>query len=465
MAACLLKPVQPGDTVLIVGLGKSGLSAVRFFLQQGAKVKLSDSKPNPSQATVDWLISKHVEVEFGLHSKDFFRNVDIVLLSPGVPHKLPILEFVRSQGTPVIGELALAPHYLKTPVIAITGTNGKTTTTTLIGDIFKASGKKVFVGGNIGTPLTEYLAGEQAADWLVLEISSFQLDTAGTFRPDIGLFLNVSPDHLDRYESMEAYAKSKMNLFAHQSEDDVAIYNSDDPVIDDLMLLDRNPTGNFPKRKTFAFGHGQSKDKYFYYYATGTGVHCVVDGVDHSFDLAGTVFSNSPNNENAAAAILGCLVAGCTVDSINFGLRNFAPLAHRMTFVREINGVRYFNDSKATNIGAVEAALRAFAEPVVLIAGGRDKGGDFNLLRNAVSTKVKTLLLIGESKMLMAESLGEVTTVELCTTLFEAIHRAQELAVPGEVVLFSPACASFDMFDSYVHRGEVFEKVVSELAA
>nr|MBF0222503.1 UDP-N-acetylmuramoyl-L-alanine--D-glutamate ligase [Desulfobulbaceae bacterium] len=463
MADCLLKPVALGDTVLIVGLGKSGLSAVRFFLKLGAKVKLSDSKQNPPQHVVDWLNSMNIEVEFGGHSEKFFSGTDLVLLSPGVPHTLPILDFVRSQGTPVCGELALAPHYLKTPVIAITGTNGKTTTTTLIGDIVKASGKKVFVGGNIGIPLTDYLIGDQSADWLVLEVSSFQLDTAGSFRPDIGLFLNLTPDHLDRYGSVEEYAHAKMNLFAHQGVNDVVIYNSDDPVVCALVQDQHIFVVNNPKRRTLAFGQGRLNGDGAWY--CDTGVECAVGGVRCDFDLSSTVFMNFPNKENAAAAILSCLVAGCSVEAINHGLRKFVALAHRMTLVKEVNGVRYYNDSKATNIGALQAALKAFSMPVILIAGGRDKGGDFNLLKKEVSEKVRLMLLIGESKALMAETFEQVTKVECCSSLVEAVHRAHELSVPGDIVLFSPACASFDMFDSYVHRGEVFEKIVSELVA
>jgi len=459
----IARRIKQGDTVLIVGLGKSGLSAVRFFLQQGATVKLSDSCHDHPQASLDWLASVNVDFELGGHSEEFFSGVDLVLISPGVPYRLPILEFVRSQGIPVCGELALAPHYMKTPVLAITGTNGKTTTTTLAGAIVKASGRKVFVGGNIGTPLTDYLAGDQDADWLVLEISSFQLDAAGDFRPDIGLLLNITPDHLDRYQRMDAYALSKFKLFTHQRGKDVAIYNADDSLISTLFQSEGGRNNESLQRRILTFGYTAKGAEWARY--SEAGVSCKVAGQVYDFDLTKSVFTDFPNRENAAAAIAGCLVAGCSPAAVNEGLGKFIPLAHRMTFVGEFNGVRFYNDSKATNVGAVEAALKAFIKPVILIAGGRNKGGDFSSLQVSVSAKVKHMLLIGEAKETMAATFDHLTEVELKSSLSEAIRRACELSVPGDVVLFSPACASFDMFSSYAHRGEVFEQLVTELAA
>jgi UDP-N-acetylmuramoylalanine--D-glutamate ligase len=463
MTDCLSRCIRKGDTILVVGLGKSGLSAVRFFLQQGATVKLSDSRHDHPQASLDWLGSVGVEVELGGHSQEFCGGVDLVLISPGVPHRLPILEFARSQGIPVCGELALAPHYLKTPVIAITGTNGKTTTTTLAGEIVKASGKKVFVGGNIGTPLTDYLIGDQAADWLVLEISSFQLDAAGEFRPDIGVILNVTPDHLDRYEGMDAYARSKFNLFKHQGGNDVAIYNSDDSVLGVLFQEAINLRNEGRQGRIIPFGQTVQGAEWAQYSAAG--VKCAVNGAMYDFDLSHSIFADFPNRENAAAAIVGGLVAGCAPAAIADGIAKFIPLAHRMTFVGEFNGVRFYNDSKATNVGAVEAALKGFIKPVILIAGGRNKGGDFVNLQASVAEKVKYMLLIGEAREFMAEHFNTLTKVELQSSLLEAVARACEVAAPGDVVLFSPACASFDMFSSYAHRGEVFEQLVNELAA
>lgn len=462
MSAMSKQPrINRGDSVVVMGFGKSGISAVRFCLQQGAHVKVSDSGKMPPSESVEWLHSVGVDLEVGGHSADFFRGADLVLVSPGVPYQLPILNELREAEVTVCGELALAPYYLSTPVIAITGTNGKTTTTTLIGDIVRAGGKKVFVGGNIGTPLTDYLLGEQDADWVVLEVSSFQLDMAGSFRPDLGILLNITADHLDRYPSLEAYGLSKWSLFSYQRPGDVVIYNADDPTVEKLApttSTDLSGRGGC----MLPFGRGVKGENSAWY--DGNGVSCAFAGNNYTFDLSDTAFANFPNKENAAAAILCCLKAGFSVDSIMKGIKVFSPLAHRMVLVGEYSGVRYFNDSKATNVGAVEAALKAFDGPVILIAGGRNKGAEFSALQEPVAKKVKKLLLIGEARQQMAEQLSGVTSTELCDSLQAAVGRAREVAGPGDVVLFSPACASFDMFTSYVHRGEVFTQLVNDHA-
>ena len=441
----------------MVGLGKSGRSAIEFCRGQGATVSVSDSA-TAKPADAAWLTEKGIASEFGGHSREFCLAADLILVSPGVPYDLPIFQEAEEKGIPVIGELALAPRYLKTPVIAVTGTNGKTTVTTLIGDLLRASGiKKVFVGGNIGTPLTDYLLSAQEAEWLVLEVSSFQLDAAGTFRPEIGLLLNLSPDHLDRYASFDDYAYAKLNLFAHQQQRDVSITNQDDP--DTVRLTDgmKSLRPGWAARRCLSFGrriNGRNGAELH-----GTTVRVVGDwlrGTDDLYELKESALCLSPNLENAAAAILAARAAGCTPAGIKRGLAAFHPLAHRMTLAAEIDGVRYINDSKATNIGAVQAALEGMSAPVVLIAGGRDKGGDYRLMADQVQAKVKAMLLIGEAKEQMATVFETMTHVERLESMAQAVRRAHALASPGEVVLLSPACSSFDMFSGYAERGQVF---------
>ncbi len=383
-------PALNGLHLLVAGLGKSGRSAVEFCRKQGATVSVSDA----AQARPDdlaWLTERGIAHEFGGHGREFCLGHDLILASPGVPHDLPLFREATEAGIPVIGELALAPRYLRTPVIAITGTNGKTTVTTLIGDLLRASGMNPFVGGNIGTPLTDYLLTEQTADWLVLEVSSFQLDAAGDFRPEIGILLNLSPDHLDRYPSYDAYALAKLNLFAHQRPGDVAILNGDD--LDTARLTEGYPglRPGWQERRCLHFGRALGHRPGAELTATtvelkGEGL----SGTDESYPLRATALASSPNLENAAAAILAVRMAGGAAAAIKQGLAAFTPLPHRMTVAAEVDGVRYINDSKATNIGAVQAALAAMDQPVILIAGGRDKGGDYLLMAGEVKSKVKT---------------------------------------------------------------------------
>ena len=449
--------ISPDMRVMVVGFGKSGLSAIRFCQGLGAEVILSEAGP-VDQATASWLQRRGVVYEAGGHSSKFCGSADLILISPGVPHYLPVLREADQQGIPVIGELALARDYLKTPVVAITGTNGKTTVTTLLGELLQAGGRKVFVGGNIGAPLTDYLAGPQEADWVVLEVSSFQLDAAEDFRPDIGILLNISPDHLDRYATFADYASTKMRLLAGQRAGDMAIINHDDREILQLRQLSSGLKG-----EVLYFGHNLPDGCRG---AQINGSKVLVSGRagedDWQCDLTGTSMGQSPNLENAAAAILAAQAAGCPRPAIAGSLAQFKSLPHRMTLVAKIDGVKYIDDSKATNIGAVGAALDSISEPVVLIAGGRDKGGDYGLLAGPIREKVKALLLIGEARYKMAAALKTLTRVELLDSLEQAIDLAGTISAPGDVVLLSPACSSFDMFSGYAQRGEAFQRLVRQ---
>lgn len=466
------KIIKPGMHVLVVGLGKSGKSAIKFLKKIGVKVSVSEGgrATDLGQETVQWLQGEGDYFEMGGHSSELFTSVDCILVSPGVPLNLSVLDEARQKGIPVIGEMALLADYLDTPFVAVTGTNGKSTVTSLIGDLLRAAGKKVFVGGNIGVPLTDYLIGPQDADVVVAEVSSFQLDTAGFFKPNVALLLNISPDHLDRYDSYEAYIDSKFSIFANQCSEDVAILNIDDPVI-------MSRINEFKKyEKETAGGHGQQselKSKLFTFgrqqQAVGAnlqGKRIMLSGIrdasglDEQYNLATGTLSESPNLENAMAAILAARNLGCSIEDIERGIATFTLLPHRLELIAEIDGVRYYDDSKATNVGAVQSALAGMKGPVVLIAGGRDKGGDLGILKEMISQKVKSLLLIGESKEKMANIFGELTDTKLLDSLPAAVHKARSIAVPGDTVLLSPGCASFDMFTSYAHRGEVFKGAV-----
>ncbi len=459
--------LYPGIHVLVVGLGQTGLAAVQFFSQHGARVSVSDASPTSdiNEETLQILDRHRVHLESGTHTAELFKATDLIFVSPGIPLTLEPLAAARQLAIPIVGEMAVAAQYLKTPLVAITGTNGKTTVTTLLGDIFRTCGKKVFVGGNIGTPLFEYLAGPQNADVVVAEISSFQLDTGGDakgLQPEVALLLNISPDHLERYASFEEYAASKFKIFAGQDSNDIAIMNGDDPEIMNRRQL-------WPSSRKYFFGsqldnlpgatlHGKTIR------LSGGGQEDFSNiPPDESYDLSGTPLEGPPNLQNAAAAILAARLLGCSCRDIRQGLLQFKPLAHRLSLLAEISGVKYYDDSKATNVGAVYSALAAIDKPIILIAGGRDKGGDYAILNELVHQKVKNLLLIGEAKEKMAETFGSFTNVETLDTLEEAVISAADLAAPGDVVLLSPACASFDMFESYAERGDYFKKSVFKL--
>jgi UDP-N-acetylmuramoylalanine--D-glutamate ligase len=354
----------------------------------------------------------------------------------------------------VLGELALAAGQYTVPVIAVTGANGKTTVTGLVGALLTAAGKAPFVGGNIGTPLLDYFADPHQYRSVVLELSSFQLDLAGAFRPDIGLLLNISPDHIDRHGSLEAYTAAKMRLFAAQQPGDVAILGADDPVVDAAVIN--------PGVRAVRFGRAASCEACI----QDGKVHLRLGGMEEAvYDLAGTRMHSSVNQLNAAAAILAASLHGCDQAAIEQGLREYQPPAHRMAEVAVIDGVRFIDDSKATNIGALQAALAGCAEPVILIAGGRDKGGDYTLLREVVARRVKRIVLIGEAAGLMRQALAPVVECEAAATMEEAVQKAMAAAVGGDLVLLAPGCASFDMFSGYAERGRIFADSVRRLGA
>jgi UDP-N-acetylmuramoylalanine--D-glutamate ligase len=444
--------------VTVVGLGRSGLAAARFCHAAGARVTASEAGPAEMfSEAIHALEPGGVALEFGGHRPQTFAAADLIVLSPGVPHTIVPLEAARQQGVPVMGEMELAARFIAEPIAAVTGTNGKTTTTELLGAMLKASGMTVFVGGNIGNPLIEYVEGGPTADWLVVEVSSFQLDTMVHFRPRIGCLLNISEDHLDRYPDFEAYAAAKWRLFQNQATGDTAIINA-------ALATGGAPTRRLPGRILYFNGAPNGRQAAA---RMGKG-RLELDLGDQqcraSVDLSAMQLVGRHNEENAAAAGLAALAAGASPSGIQTGLNTFRGLPHRVTFVRERQGVRYYDDSKATNVDAVARALDSFQAPVILIMGGRAKGGRYDILKSRLLAKVRQLIVLGEAAPAIAEVFRPLVPVDRAADMASAVRLAADVAREGQVVLLSPACASFDMYESYHQRGEDFCRHVQQLA-
>ncbi|MFW2365730.1 MAG: UDP-N-acetylmuramoyl-L-alanine--D-glutamate ligase [Desulforhopalus sp.] len=438
-----------------MGLGISGRAAVQYALRRGAEVAVSDIRTREQLLgeEQDLLGPGNIEFEAGGHSLEFLEKRDLILISPGIDNDLPLLQQLRSVGIPVYGELAVAGGEFAVPVVAITGTNGKTTVTTLIGQILTEAGKRVFVGGNIGTPLYEYLDNPDAYDVVVVEVSSFQLESAGDFAPTVGLLLNISPDHLDRHHTLEQYLQVKMRLFANQQKEHCAIVFGDDPL---CRLLPPDSDG-----AVYTFGLGDENNAH----VSRQSITLTIDNEKKEYSLEGTGQSGVIAGLNCSAAILAATLLGCDDSAIRSGLINFRPLAHRIEFVTDVGGVSYYNDSKATNTGAVIAALEQFDRRVILIAGGRDKGDDFRLLRKSVLERVDKVITLGEAASLIEDALGDLVPIVRADSMEMAVRCGHDMAGIGNVVLLSPGCASFDMFQSYGQRGDVFKQEVLAIGA
>ncbi|MBM9511073.1 UDP-N-acetylmuramoyl-L-alanine--D-glutamate ligase [Desulfogranum marinum] len=447
----------PGMKGVVVGCGKAGLSAVRFLLDRDVCVGVSEGRTADqldAALTAD-LQSKGVQFEFGGHTEEFLSSFDFVVPSPGIPLDLPVLHAVRQKGIKIVGELGLAAGLFQVPVIAVTGSNGKTTVTSLVGSLLAHAQQQVFVGGNIGTPLLEYFSSKEQSSVVVLELSSFQLDMAGAFRPDIGLVLNISPDHLDRHHTIDAYVDAKLKLVSHQRPGDRLILGGDDQRLAEITSVDNVDVYRFGTGKRFeAVVNGDAVELNF-----------KENGVlrQETYNLQDTHLTSSVNRLNAAAAILAVRLAGCKREEVQGGLKVFEPPLHRMTEVAVIEGVRYINDSKATNYGAMHAALKGCTEPVVLIAGGREKGGDWQLLRDVVAQKVRRLILLGEAAEKMKQVFGDIVPVAIAESMDDAVQVARRCAQRGDLVLLAPGCASFDMYAGYEERGRVFMESVHRL--
>ncbi len=443
-----------GKNILIIGLGKSGAWCAKFLKKKGAFVTITDRAgyDEVSQYAGE-MENLGINLDLGGHSPKAFEKADLIVISPGVPHTIEPVIRARKRGVEITGEMELASRFIKEPVIAITGTNGKTTTTTLTAEMLKASGFKVFVGGNIGTPLIRYLNSGEKADIIVLEVSSFQLDTIKKFRPNIAMLLNISPDHLDRYENFESYAKTKAKIFENQKSSDFAILNFNDPFTKKIKssLKSQKLFFNCPKEKCKGI---RIKDKKLFFTQK-----------KEYMGLEPVKIKGKHNIENIAAASLGALCAGASTAGIKKAVKNFTGLAHRLEYVGESGGVLYYNDSKATNTDAALRAVESFDSPVILIMGGRPKGDDYSLLADAVKKRVKNLILTGEAAGLINEKLGFLPKggTFMAKNMDDAVSVAAQKAGPGDVVLLAPACSSFDMFENYAQRGEAFKKAVKQV--
>ena len=441
--------------IVIVGLGVTGVATARFLVRRGASVVVSDAAEADQLAPmISELEHRDVHLELGPHRAATLSNADLIVISPGVPHDLPAVIAAQKQGVPVIGEIELASRFIAEPIVAITGTNGKTTTAALVGEMLKHSGIDVFVGGNIGQPLIGYVDKAQPVAVVVAEISSFQLDTIATFRPRVGVLLNISEDHLDRYPSFEAYVASKARLFENQDADDVAIINGADQRIRALSPGIAASTMFLDGRRAQEPGVTIHPDRIE---ITGA------DLSETSFTLDRWRPVGRHNRENAAAACLAALAIGGTPVGIQAGLDTFKGFPHRMEHIATIDQVPYYNDSKATNVDAVARALGHFEAGVILILGGRNKGNDLSQLKAYIGPKTKLLIAIGEAQREIMDLLGETTRVVPAPSMEDAVTLARDASQPGDTVLLAPACASFDMYSNYAQRGEAFRQAVKSL--
>jgi len=430
-----------GKKVVVVGMAKSGTAAVKLLLAKGAEVRAVDEKPQPPVLGVPVLPQ----------AEESFGRPDLVVISPGVPADLAILEALRARGIPVIGELELAAPFLQGGNIGVTGTNGKTTTTALTGHILREAGIASQVGGNIGTPLTAMVETSRPDQWNVLELSSFQLETVQSFHAPIAACLNMTQNHLDRHHTFENYVNAKARLFETQRAGDLAVLNADDPVT--AGLAKRTPaqtvwfSGTHP-----ASGAWLDQD------------YILLEG-ERLLNVRELRLRGRHNYENVMAAALIAVRVGAKRAQIAGAAATFTPVEHRLELVRELNGVAYYNDSKATSVDATLKAIGAFPGGLWIILGGKDKDSDYTVLRDPLHAKARAALLIGKAASKIANHLGDdAVPILLCGTLAAAVDRAYQSARPGDTVLLAPACASFDQFESYEHRGRVFKELVQGLA-
>ncbi|MFZ5563688.1 MAG: UDP-N-acetylmuramoyl-L-alanine--D-glutamate ligase [Thermodesulfobacteriota bacterium] len=434
--------------VVVAGLGKSGLATARFLVRRGASVVVTDQagedKLGAAAASAREL---GVTLELGGHRDQTFLSADFIVVSPGVPSDLLPLVKAGEKGIPVIGEIELAARFVTKSMAAVTGTNGKTTVTTLLGDMLRVSGQSVFVGGNIGTPLIEFVDEGEKADTVVLEVSSFQLDTIETFRPKVAVLLNIAEDHLARYVDFDAYVRSKGRIFENQTETDVAVLNGAD-----FHVL--QAAKGIRSRKLTYNGGRNTKDGAL----IGEKTIEIVEGGDQTavISVASPLMRARHNMENIAATILAALAMGATVEGVQAAVDGFKGLRHRLEYVTSIGDVHFFDDSKATNPDAVRRALEFFTCRVVLLLGGEDKGCDYGVLKNAIRERARAVVLFGAAKEKIRVAINGSVSLWEADSMAAAVRRAYDVAEPGDAVLLSPACSSFDMYKSYAHRGDDF---------
>ncbi len=442
--------------VLVVGLGKSGVASALFLKARGARVTVSDSKPQEQFGDeIPALLDHGIAVETGAHGERTFQGQDLIVVSPGVPVDAPPLVQARALGETVIGEIELAARFFPGPIIAITGSNGKTTTTTLAGEIVAAGGHPTVVGGNIGTPAISLVENATPETIAVLEVSSFQLETIQTFRPKIAVVLNITPDHLDRHRTFVAYADAKARIFENQQAGDFAVLNADDPTCESFASRTRANAFRFSRTIEVEQGAYTRDGRILFRDANGQREIMLVSEIP---------LKGAHNVENVLATVCVGSLMGCSPEIISQTIRNFKAVEHRLEYVATIHGVEYYNDSKATNVDATIKAIESFPANIHLILGGKDKGSDYSVLNDLLRQRVKQVYTIGAAAAKIEFQVQEATKIVHAETLETAVKRAAIEAQPGEVVLLAPACASFDQFKNYEQRGRVFKEVVRELS-
>jgi UDP-N-acetylmuramoylalanine--D-glutamate ligase len=442
--------------VLVVGLGKSGVASALFLKAHGAQVTASDTKsPDQLRDEIPLLLDHGITVETGGHGERTFRGQDLIVVSPGVPFDAPPLVQARALGEAVIGEIELAAQFLPGFIVAITGSNGKTTTTTLTGEVLTAGGFPTLVGGNIGAPAISLVEQATRDTATVLEVSSFQLETIQTFRPRVAVILNITPDHLDRHRTFQVYADAKARIFENQGPHDFAVLNADDPATVNLASRPRAPLYWFSRKKEIAQGAYVHEGRILFRDKSGQREIMLVSEIP---------LKGAHNVENVLAAICAGAVLGAAPDKIRKAVTEFKAVEHRLEYVATIRGVEYYNDSKATNVDATIKALESFPANIHLILGGKDKGSDYTMLNDLLRQRVKRVYTIGGAADKIEAHIKGAAEVVHAETLENAIRRASSAAQPGDIVLLAPACASFDQFQNYQHRGRVFKEVVHAMA-
>jgi UDP-N-acetylmuramoylalanine--D-glutamate ligase len=446
-----------GKKVLVVGLGKSGLAAALFLRRRGAQVTVSDVRSAEALAKeIPALIEAGIMVEAGGHGLLTFRRQDLIVVSPGVPLDTPELAQVKHFGLPVIGELELAARFLKGKTLAVTGSNGKTTTTTLLGEILTAGGLPTLVGGNIGVPVISLIDDSTDESWSVLEVSSFQLETTVEFHPVIAVILNITPDHLDRHGSMENYCAAKERIFARQTADNYLVLNADNTPCEEAAQRSHANVYCFSIEHPVPQGAWLEQGTVVYRASKDAATEAILP-------LKNIPLKGAHNVENVLAAVVAARLAGVTAEIIRQAVEGFQAVEHRLEFVATVNGVEYYNDSKATNVDATAKAIAAFSGGIHLILGGKDKNSDYTQLADLLRARVNAVYTIGAAAAKIESHLRGVVTLYSCETLEKAVNSASAAARPGEVVLLAPACSSFDQFESYEHRGRVFKQLVKQL--
>ena len=442
--------------VLVVGLGKSGVASALFLQARGARVTVSDAKPQDQLGhEIPVLLDHGIAVETGGHGERTFRGQDLIVVSPGVPVDSAPLVQARALGESVIGEIELASRFLPKNIVAITGSNGKTTTTALAGEIVAAGGFPALVGGNIGTPAISLVERATAETVVVLEVSSFQLETIQTFRPKISVLLNITPDHLDRHRTFAAYTDAKARIFENQQADDFTVLNADDPTCVGLASRTRAQVCWFSRKQEGKEGAYVRDGRVLFRDAKGQREIMLVSEIP---------LKGAHNLENSMAAICVGALMGCEAQGIRKAVQDFKAVEHRLEYVATIRGVEYYNDSKATNVDATIKALESFRGNIHLILGGKDKDSDYSLLNDLLRQRVKRVYTIGAAAGKIESQLQTAVEIDHAGTLETALKHAAATAEAGDIVLLAPACASFDQFQNYEHRGRAFKEMVQRLA-